>query len=221
MNYKLLRAVISPALKMLWPTTFYGTENLILDKNVVYVCNHYSALDTNAMVAKIFKNKFNVVIKGEAFKSKFGARFLTGMGGIPIERGEADVEAVKKILGVLKSGEPLLLFPEGTRNKSGSKEMFKFKDGAVVFALKTGSPIIPMVQYSPPKIFRRNYVLIGKPMYLEKYSGMRTSSVKCEATQDLYDEMIRLRHQLDNIVENCRGDLKKYELSTKMRLEKK
>lgn len=137
MNYKLLRAVISPALKMLWPTTFYGTENLILDKNVVYVCNHYSALDTNAMVAKIFKNKFNVVIKEEAFKSKFGARFLTGMGGIPIERGEADVEAVKKILGVLKSGEPLLLFPEGTRNKSGSKEMFKFKDGAVVFALKT------------------------------------------------------------------------------------
>ncbi len=97
-----------------------------------------------------------------------------------------------------------MLFPEGTRNKSGSKEMFKFKDGAVVFALKTGSPIIPMVQYRPPKIFRRNYVLIGKPMYLEKYSGMRTSSVKC-----------------DNIVENCRGDLKKYELSTKMRLEKK
>lgn len=221
MNYKFLRAIISPALKLLWPTTFYGTENLILDKNVVYVCNHYSALDTNAMVAKIFKNNFNVVIKEEAFKSKFGAKFLTEIGGIPIERGEADVEAVKKILGVLKKGEPLLLFPEGTRNKSGSKEMLKFKDGAVVFALKTGSPIIPMVQYRPPRVFRRNYVIIGKPIYLEKYNGMRTSAIKGEATQDIYDEMLRLRHELDHIVENCRGNLKKYELTTKMRLEKK
>ena len=221
MKYRTVRFFASPLIKMLWPTTFYGTENLILDSRAIYTCNHYSAMDTNCMVAKLFVRDFNVVIKEEAFKSKFGAKFLTGIGGIPIKRGDADMDAVKKILAVLKEDKQLLLFPEGTRNKAGTKELLEIKPGAVMFAIKTHSPIIPMIQYHSPKLFRRNYIIVGKPIYFDQFYGQKINSIIDDATQILIDNMNALRIQLDDIVENYKGNIKKFNSSNTLKLEKK
>jgi 1-acyl-sn-glycerol-3-phosphate acyltransferase len=68
--------------------------------------------------------------------------FLTAMGGFPVQRGAADRDALKAALSVVERGEPLVMFPEGTR-QSGPlvHEMF---DGPAYVACRTGVAIIPV-----------------------------------------------------------------------------
>jgi 1-acyl-sn-glycerol-3-phosphate acyltransferase len=67
---------------------------------------------------------------------------FSALGGFPVVRGSADLEALKRCVEVLRLGEPLVLFPEGTR-RSGPfvNELF---DGAAFVAAKTGVPIVPV-----------------------------------------------------------------------------
>ena len=74
--------------------------------------------------------------------------------------------AFKNSIKVLKNNKPLGIFPEGTRNKGNEEsDMLEAKSGAIVFASKTGVPIIPMAIYRRPKLFRSNKILIGEPFY--------------------------------------------------------
>ena len=75
---------------------------------------------------------------------KFGpvGSVLSALGGFPVSRGTADREALKRCIAVLESGEPLVLFPEGTR-QSGPQVQPLF-DGAAYVAVKAGVPIIPV-----------------------------------------------------------------------------
>lgn len=193
----------SPFIKLLWPTKVINKQNIIPEnQKAVYICNHYSSQDATAMVGRIFKKDLNVVTKTQAFNNKIGGWFLKSFGCIPIRRGEPDMTAHKAILKVLKEGRQLLLFPEGTRNKSYSKEILPFKPGAVMYAIKTKSPIVPMLYYRCPKIFRKNYLIVGKSIDLSAYYGQNTSLIKNEVTDYVYACMIELRKELDDIVEN-------------------
>ena len=70
------------------------------------------------------------------------AAVLSALGGFPVTRGSADLEALKRCIGVLERGEPLVMFPEGTR-QTGSLVHPLF-DGPAYVALKTGVPIVPI-----------------------------------------------------------------------------
>ena len=64
------------------------------------------------------------------------------MGGYPVSRGTADREALKRCLEVVERGEPLVLFPEGTRQRGPVvQQLF---EGAAWVASKTGVPILPI-----------------------------------------------------------------------------
>ncbi|MEY4251507.1 MAG: hypothetical protein RL691_388, partial [Actinomycetota bacterium] len=67
---------------------------------------------------------------------------LSALGAFPVTRGSADREALKRCIAVLEAGEPLVLFPEGTR-QSGPIVQPLF-DGAAYVAVKAGVPIIPV-----------------------------------------------------------------------------
>ncbi|MEG1509752.1 MAG: lysophospholipid acyltransferase family protein [Clostridia bacterium] len=210
MNYRFVRAILSPLIRVIWPTKIWCKQNALTEQKAVFICNHYSLMDSNALVAQLFKKKFNALVKQEAFKEGFASKFLTAAGGIPIKRGEPDITAVKKIMAVLDRNEPILIYPEGTRNEKDCKSMLPFKSGPAVFAIKKQAPIIPMIFYRSAKVFRKNYVLIGKPIYLEQYYNQNVSQIKEEATQILYEAMVDLRAECDVIVEKYKGNYKKY-----------
>lgn len=116
--------------RIIWPTKIYGAENFEKFNGGIIISNHYaSAADGSIIFNAFFKNYFNALVKEEAFKTKIGNWFLTGVGCIPVKRGEADIDAYKKVVTVLKNGENILIFPEGTRNKAGTDVMAPFKRG--------------------------------------------------------------------------------------------
>src|SRR6476646_4722494 len=75
---------------------------------------HRSNLDTPS-VALATPRRLRYMCKESLWKGKFGAWFLTALGGFPFKRGSADREAMRACQQVLERGEPLVLFPEGTR----------------------------------------------------------------------------------------------------------
>ena len=118
---------------------------------------------------------------------------LKKAGVFAVERGKSDVGAIKRALKCLKSGEKLLLFPEGTRSKTG--ELGPAKGGAAMLAVRTGVPIVPMYIPAEKKWFRRTSVVFGTP-YIPQIAGAKGTSEEYEAiAQDLMARIALLKEQ--------------------------
>ncbi|HBK02068.1 MAG TPA: hypothetical protein DDY77_03445, partial [Clostridiales bacterium] len=151
----------------------------------VVVCNHLSNTDC-FMVGSCFKGKPYFLCKKEWFKHKIVACFFSTCGAIPVDRDNADVQALKTCLKTLKDGKKLIIFPEGTRNKTNER-LLPIKGGAGVLAAKTGVNVIPMYIRSKSRFLRRNYLYIGEPIDMSEYFGKRVD----RATEEALAEKIR------------------------------
>ena len=204
-----------------WPTRIFYKEKFPDDKPVICICNHYAIEDACAIYHRLFGFKGRIVVKSEAMDDSFVGNFLTALcNAISVRRGESDIKAIKEMMKELLAGGKILIFPEGTRNKSKNyKELLPFKDGPVTIAIKTKSVIVPTLYYKPlrPFGFRKNRLIVGDPIDLSAYYGKQIHDVKDEASQLVFDKMVELRIKLDDIMENYGGDLKKYEQAQKER----
>jgi len=208
--YRFLRVILHPIQALLWPTKVVNKENgLKVENNAVYICNHYSKVDTFIPCFTLFKREAHILAKHELFESPVSGWFLYKMGAIPVKRGEADIDAVKCVLKVLKDGKKLMMFPEGTRNKKGTQDMAEFKSGAARFAVKTKSPIVPMMYYSSPKLFRKNWLYIGEPFTVEEFYGARTQEDWHKATELIRRKMDETRELCNAYVEALKNKRKK------------
>jgi 1-acyl-sn-glycerol-3-phosphate acyltransferase len=109
--------------------------------------------------------------KESLFKSRFGATLFGALGAIRVERGTTDRGALRASQAALEAGEPLAIFPEGTRREGPVLgELF---DGAAYVALKLGVPIVPVgiggseqilaTQRVLPRLHRVR-VVVGEPL---------------------------------------------------------
>lgn len=197
-------------MRVMWVTKVYFKERAPESGRAIYICNHYSKCDANAILSRVMPLDSYVLMKKEIYGNKFIAKIMDAIGGIPVSRGDADLYAVKKILKVLNNDKQVLIFPEGKRNPYDMKIMLPLKEGTATFAIKTKSPIIPCLYYRYPRAFRRNYLIIGKPFTLEQFYGKKTHEIKDEATSIIAEKFAELRVEIDDIVENFKGDETKY-----------
>ena len=200
--YRFIRALTYPFVKITWPTKVVGKERFDAMGGGIVICNHYAIPDTLIPVASLYKKELHVLAKAEAFEvAKIADWFLRKMGAIPVHRGEPDINAVKQVLAVLKADKKLVMYPEGTRNREGTKEMLHFKQGAARFAIKAQKPILPMVYYRMHKAYRKNWLYIGEPIYLDEFYGSRRPEDFERATEVVYEAMQKTREECDAYVE--------------------
>ena len=125
------------------------------------------------------------IAKEEFYNSAFFRWLLPRLGVIGVNRDNIDLSTIRKVVGVLKSGEILGIFPEGTRNKDASDEsMLKVKHGTAMFAVRGGAKVLPVYIYRRPKFFRRTYMYIGKPIDL---ASMVSGPLTAEKLGELAD----------------------------------
>jgi 1-acyl-sn-glycerol-3-phosphate acyltransferase len=131
-------------------------------------------------------------------------------GGIPIRRGEADMEAMRKALDVLEKGMIFVIAPEGTRNKTGV--LIKAHPGIVTVALRSGAPLLPIVHWGGEnfsnniKRLKRTdfHIRVGEPFKLDP-GGERVTK---EVRQQMVDEMMyRLAGMLPEYYRGAYSDL--------------
>lgn len=162
MFYWFIRALFYLPIKLFYPTKIIGKENLVRNKSI-YICNHQSNLD-GIILGVYLPYKIHFLSKAELFKTKLSSWFFTKMELIKVNRGKADIKAVKEALTVLKQEGILGIFPSGTR--TNTEEEIEYKNGTAMFAVKSGASIVPMRLIKKPKIFCRNTLVIGKPFTL-------------------------------------------------------
>lgn len=185
-------------LVIIFPAKVFKRKNLKQVKGgAVLVCNHYSNLDCIELFIHLRKH-IRFLAKTELFNTKFKRHFFKTVGCIEIKRGEADINAIKNSLAVLKKNKILGVFPEGTRNLEEKEGLGEVHSGAIVIAARAGVPIIPTLIYRKPKAFRKNYIIIGEPFFVESQIPKKPTPEEIEAArQKLINVSNDLRKQID------------------------
>jgi 1-acyl-sn-glycerol-3-phosphate acyltransferase len=139
--YFVVRNALVGFCRLFWRIEVHGREHIPATGPFILSPVHRSNIDT-PLVAACTSRRVHYMGKQEMWKYKLSAAFFTAMGGIPVNRGAADRDALRKCVEVINHGEPLVIFPEGTR-RSGPvvEDMF---EGSAYVATKTGAPIVPV-----------------------------------------------------------------------------
>jgi 1-acyl-sn-glycerol-3-phosphate acyltransferase len=140
--YAVIRAILLGACKVWFRVSAKGQENVPAEGAFILAPVHRSNLDF-AIVLICSKRRMRYLAKDSLWKGQgFWAKVFTGLGGIPVARGSADREALRTCIEVLDAGEPLVMFPEGTRQHGPVvEELF---DGTAFVQSRTGVPIVPV-----------------------------------------------------------------------------
>jgi 1-acyl-sn-glycerol-3-phosphate acyltransferase len=135
--------------------TITGLQN-IPDETVLFVGNHRSIFDI-VLLINTLNRPFGFIGKKEVTKVPYLNLLMIAIGSLPIDR-EDPRKALKTILAgieLLKAGHPLVIFPEGTRNKISEKPL-PFKQGSLKLAQKANVPVIPFSIQGTDDIFENN-----------------------------------------------------------------
>lgn len=138
--YGTTRRFILVVAKVLFRVKVEGREHIPASGACIVAPVHRSNLDT-PILAFITPRRLRFMGKDSLWRSPV-ARYLTALGGFPVVRGTADRDALRACQTILERGEPLVVFPEGTR-RTGEKVAELF-DGPAFLAARTGAPIIPV-----------------------------------------------------------------------------
>lgn len=117
-----------------------GREHVPKRGAFIVACNHVSYLDP-PVLGVACPRQLSFLARGSLFQHALLGAFLRGVHAIPLRRGEADLGAVRQAVVRLESGEPVALFPEGTRQLSG--QLGAAKRGVGLLAIAAAVPIIP------------------------------------------------------------------------------
>lgn len=165
MKRKIVKAVVRWFMKISFRIKMIGKENIPKEGACIICSNHKSYFDPPMLVA-FNKRHVTMIAKKDLLKNPIMAWLCKVFGAFMVERDGKDIEAVKQSLRILKNGEILGIFPEGTRNGMAKGE--KVKNGAVLMAIKSGAPIIPAGIKGDYKLFRRVTMTYGEPIYYDK-----------------------------------------------------
>lgn len=153
---------------ILFPIKKIGKKNLkeLKGQNYILACNHTSNMDA-VMLDITFKKKFRYLAKKELFEKKFSNAFLRVLGGVPVDRSQADPKAIKEIFRLIEDDKNIAIFPQGTRSTVNIQEG-SAKEGVALFSVRTDTPILPVMFDRKIKPFRTTRLIIGKPIYPDK-----------------------------------------------------
>lgn len=158
--------ILFPFLTIFFPTRVINRKNLPKAKkqNVIVACNHMSNFDLPIVAIK-FRKKFTYIGKKELFKNKFLGWLLKKFDVIPVDRTKADLGAIKKVFSAINRKRHVCICPQGTRSKPGEIDESTVKEGISLFALRTGTPVLPAVILKKPRFLRFNKIVVGELIY--------------------------------------------------------
>ena len=186
--YAVLYPLVWIFMRVFHPWRAVGADHV--PEGAAVLCGNHTTLGDPVYVvcALGHRRQTHVMAKEEIMRWPVVGWILKKAGIIGIKRGKADVAAIKESMRVLKNGERLLLFPEGTRVREG--ETSTAHTGAALFATRTNSPILPIYIQPQKRLFRKTTVIFGQP-YHPVYEGRKATPEDHQRIAD--DLMDRIR----------------------------
>lgn len=193
--------IIFPFLRVFNRVRITGTENIPKQGALVLAANHLSLWDPIYLFCCV-PRKLNFMAKAELFKIPVVGWVIAHVHGFPVHRNTIDRAALKKSAEVLEKGETLVLFPEGTRSRTG--ELLPFYDGAVLFAQRSSAIVVPAAILNSPKSFpagfrQRIHIRFGQPIDFSEYQERKVNAAMLhEMTDKLRNRIKQLQEEILN-----------------------
>lgn len=187
--YRSFRAGFRGLFRIVFRWEIIGTENVPASGGVVLCTNHISLWDP-PFVGSPLNRIVHFMAKAELFNIPVLGWWIRNVGAFPVKRGGVSKESIKLALKLLKEGNILAVFPEGTRGNTGGMG----KKGAAMLALKSGATVIPAAIIGEYKLFRRQTVIYGKPVDLSEFAEGGSEQLEA-ATEKI---MAAIRRMVDD-----------------------
>lgn len=183
-----------------FPVKRRGYNNHNPNKAYIYVSNHNSYLDAIAVVSSI-SGSVKPLGKIEMVKTPlFGMIYKKVVVLINRKDKESRARSVEELRTELGMGQSILIFPEGTMNKSEAA-LADFYDGAFRLAIETQTDIAPMVIINARKLLPRANPLQVKPGIITCLFD-EPISVKGLTLEDLEDLKAKVRIKMEHLIQN-------------------
>lgn len=162
--YDNLSRVLHVYYNLLWPSKVTGMENIPAEGGFIMCANHVHWRDCLFLAVRLPKRRYTYLAKAELYKNPVARLILgeKGLGGIPINRGESDLGAIRKSLKTIADGHGLGIFPQGTRSRDNTPT--PMLNGVSMIAMRAGVPIIPVYLDGPYRLFHHVDVHVGQPV---------------------------------------------------------
>jgi len=183
--YSFFRILLYYFFKVFCRFKIIGAQHIPTSGGAIIASNHISLWDPPVMSAACSRS-INFMAKEELFSISMFKWLITKLKAFPVRRGTADRTAIRYAINLLKNGEILGVFPEGTRSKSG--ELGKPEPGIAMIVLKAGVPIIPAAIIGTNKVFKcgcifpQFIVKFGKPIIVNGEKGDKEMMAKISDT---------------------------------------
>ncbi len=173
-----------------------GLEKIPTDGPLIVACNHVSNADPPALCGfTALKRKINILAKKELFKIPIMGKVLKWGGAIPLERAKSggDLSALRNAFSVLKEERCLIVFPEGTRSKTGKR--LKAKTGIALFAHKTGAPVLSARIFNSNNWLKLGKIILkyGKLRRFELKEGQDVREAYAEFSEKVMDDIFEIK----------------------------
>jgi 1-acyl-sn-glycerol-3-phosphate acyltransferase len=194
--YLLAGAISWPLISLPFRLRARGRENLPKG-GYVLAANHTSNLDPWPLGMPLFpRRQLRFMAKSELFKPVL-AQILHAGGVFPVRRGEGDIEAIEQAVELVRAGEIVVMFPEGTRREKGLRKKHRARShtGAARIALTAEAPLVPAAIKGTDRISRLGplRVAYGKPVPLD---DLRRDDI-ARASHLATERLMRAIHELE------------------------
>src|SRR6202171_4307157 len=149
--YWTLRAILVPAFLIYLRMQRTGREHLPRHGPLLLASNHRSFLDP-FLIGTLVRRPVYYMAKRELFEKRWQAVLLNALGAFPVDRGAGDSDAMETARMILARGDCVVLFPEGTRVRSGP--LGEPRRGVGRLALETGVPVAPVAVFGSEHVRR-------------------------------------------------------------------
>lgn len=198
--YRIVRDLVVLICRVYWRASYRGLDKVPRSGAFVVAPVHRSFIDFG-LASGVTRRRMGFMGKDSLWKNRTFGRFISTLGAYPVRRGAPDREALRRTLEFLERGEPVVLFPEGTR-RSGP-EVTGLHEGAAYVACRAGVPIVPVGIGGSERAMRKGQrlprpvkvvVVVGDPIHPPLPGEGRPTSRRAvhELTEKVAAEIQRL-----------------------------
>ncbi|MFT8871121.1 MAG: lysophospholipid acyltransferase family protein [Sporolactobacillus sp.] len=179
--YAIGRPIVASFFRLSFKLRIKGADFIPEDGPLLVCSNHRSLLDP-PLIGMAMPRTLSYMAKEELFKVPLFGSLIRSLHAFPVKRGAGDRAAIRTALAILKDNHALLMFPEGTRNRSDTLK--KAMSGVGFFALHSNAAVVPCAIIGNYKCRRPLTVVFGKPIDIAdmRARGLKAAAAAAEIT---------------------------------------
>src|SRR4051794_32746000 len=170
--YRIVQIIVARGSALVYRARIRGRDHVPKTGGYVLAPSHRSMMDI-PFLAYVTPKRVRFMGKASVFKIPVVGACFSALGGFPVQRDGTDRKAVRDSIDILQGGEPLVVYPEGTRQHG--RAIQPLQPGAAYLAIRAGVPIVPVGIAGSEEIFRshgtkiphfkRVGIVVGEPIY--------------------------------------------------------